>query len=118
MRQPADRDGGRPGEVIGAEHLDLVEAADRHIGKCAACIAGDVDVIGDRPSVDGLQHGKGWTRAEHHRLAHVLQCELSLICVCPSEGMIFSEIMEYMQTGSSTFAIWPVSRGIHPSGNC
>src|SRR5262245_12459340 len=39
VRQPADRDGGHAGEVISAKHLDLVEAANRHIGERAIDVA-------------------------------------------------------------------------------
>jgi hypothetical protein len=46
-------------EIVGAEDLDLVLAADGDIGKHPIGIAHDVDVIGERASVQSLEPETG-----------------------------------------------------------
>ena len=54
MRQLTRRDGRDLGEIVRAVDLDLVETADCDIGKRAIGVVDDVDVIGDRSSVESL----------------------------------------------------------------
>src|SRR5262245_499663 len=56
VRQPAHRNGAYRREVVGPVDPDQVEPADGHVGERAARAAREVDVIGDRPRVDDLQH--------------------------------------------------------------
>ena len=50
--QRANRDGRHLREIVGAEHLHLVQAADRHVGEAAVRVVDDVDVVGDRAGVE------------------------------------------------------------------
>ena len=52
-------------EIVGAEDLDLVPAADGDIGKHPIGIAHDVDVIGERAGVQGLEQREGRLGIEH-----------------------------------------------------
>jgi hypothetical protein len=54
VRQLADLDGDDFAEIIRAEHLHLVQAADRDIGELTTRIANDVDMIGDRTRIERL----------------------------------------------------------------
>ena len=81
MRQRADRNACDLHEVGGAEYLDDVLGADRHIGELAGLSAGDVDVVGDRAGVERLQDRERWLGIEHHDLADVLQRQPDLLAV-------------------------------------
>src|SRR5712691_6601106 len=81
MRQLADLYRGDFAEIVGAEYLHLVHAADRDIGELAPRIAHDIDVVGDRTGIERLEQGKGRLRVEHLGLAGILQCEPDLSAV-------------------------------------
>ena len=87
MRQFADRNGCDLGEVVGAEHLDLIEPADRDIGKSAFGIVNDVDVVGNRSRIDGFQDRERRMGIKHLRLANVLQREPDLLTVWRSRNI-------------------------------
>ena len=71
MGQRADRHGCRLGKIVGVINLDLVDAADRDLGEHAVSVTHDVDVVGDRASVEGLQDREWWLRIEHLDLADI-----------------------------------------------
>src|SRR6516225_1842394 len=52
-------------EIVGAEDLDLVPAANGDIGKHPVGIAHDVGVIGERAGVQGLEQREGRLGIEH-----------------------------------------------------
>ncbi len=81
VRQLADRNRCDLREVVGAKYLDLVQSADGHVSKGAIGGPGEIDVVGDRPGVDRLQHGEWRLRVEHHSLADVLQRKPDLLAV-------------------------------------
>ena len=81
MRQTADRYGRDLREVVGAEHLDLIQAAYRHVSKHAVGVMHDVHVIGDRTRIESLQEREWRTCIEHLGLAHVLEREPDLLAV-------------------------------------
>lgn len=68
-------------EVAGAEHLDDIFGAHRHIGELTVLVADDIDMVGDRSGVDRPEHAEGRLRVEYHRLAHVLQRQPDLLAV-------------------------------------
>ncbi len=68
-------------EGVGLEHFYFIQSADRHIGKLAIRVSGDVDVIGDGAGVDHLKHVERRSCVEHHRLADILEGEPDLFAV-------------------------------------
>src|SRR6516225_6791862 len=68
-------------EIVGAEDLDLVPAADGDIGKHPVGIAHEVDVIGERTSVQGLEQREGGPSIKHLGLADVFEREPHLAAV-------------------------------------
>jgi hypothetical protein len=78
MRQLANRDGRNFGKIARPVHLNLVEAAHRDIGEHAIRIAHNVDMVGDRARVEGLQKREWRLRIEDLDLAGVFQREPDL----------------------------------------
>ncbi len=81
MRQIADGDGCDQLKRIGAEHLHLVEATHRHVGKAAVLIGDEIDVIGDRAGIHRLDQVEGCLGIEDLRLADILQREPDLFTI-------------------------------------
>src|ERR1700739_3740881 len=81
MRQITDRNGCDFGEVVGAEHLDLVEPADRYIGKSAFRIVNYIYVVTNRSRIENFQDRERRLGIKYLRLANVLQCEPDLLSV-------------------------------------
>ena len=81
MRQRADRHRGNFRKVVGAEDPDDILRADRDIGELAFGCPGDVNVVGDRPGVDRLEHREGRLGIEDHDPADVLERQPYLLAV-------------------------------------
>jgi hypothetical protein len=78
---PTDRNRCDLGKVVGAEHLDLVEPADRYISKSAFRIVNYVYVVSNRSRINDFQDGERWLGIKHLSLAKVLQREPDLFTV-------------------------------------
>ncbi len=81
VRKIADRDGRDLREIVGAEHLDFVQATDGDIGERSLCSMGEVHVVGDRAGVDRLDQVEWRASVEHLCLASVLQSKPDLASV-------------------------------------
>src|SRR6516225_1047021 len=118
-------------EIVGAEDLDLVPAADGDIGKHPVGIAHDVDVIGDRASVQGLEQREGRLGIKYLGLTGVFEREPHLAAIrCrrkigaewaglddpPDEGMICHRddygLRVERRTDVAVFAVW--RENLHP----
>src|SRR6266446_4517632 len=71
----------RPARNCRCETLYLIEPADRDVGKHAVGITHDIDVVGDRTGVEGLQEREWRLPIEHLGLAGVFQGEPDLLAV-------------------------------------
>ncbi len=81
VRQLAHWNGRDLLKIVGAKNFNLVEPADRDIGEHAVGIAHDINVVGDRTGVEGLQERKRWLPIEYLGLAGVLQGKPDLLAV-------------------------------------
>src|SRR2546421_11734884 len=81
MGEFADRNGGNLREVIRAERLDFIEAANRYISEGAVRVTNDIDVVGNRARIDRFQDGERRTRIEHHDLTDILEREPDLLAI-------------------------------------
>src|SRR5215469_2248385 len=87
MRQITDGNGCDLDKVVGAEHLDLVESADRYISKSAFRIVNYIYVVTNRSRIDNFQDGERPLGIKHLRFANVLQCEPDLLTVWCSRNI-------------------------------
>jgi hypothetical protein len=78
MRKIPDRDGCDLRKIVGAEYLDLVQAADRDIGKRSLCRMSEVHVVGDRARIDRLDQVERRPGVEHLCFADILEREPDL----------------------------------------
>src|SRR4029453_5650668 len=81
MRQLPDGDGRNFGKIVCAIHLNLVQTAHGDVSEHAICVAHDVDVVGDRTSVECLQQREWRLCLEDLSLANVFQGEPNLKAV-------------------------------------
>src|SRR5215469_18668104 len=81
MRQITDRNSCDLSKVVSAEHLDLVEPADRYISKSAFRIVNYIYVVSNRSCIENFQDGERRLGIKHLRLPNVLQCEPNLLTV-------------------------------------
>ena len=78
VRQPTDGDRSGLREIARAEHLDLIETANRVICELAARRDREIDMVGDRTCVQSPEDREGRLRVECDNFPGVLQREPNL----------------------------------------